>query len=60
MSMLCVIHPCSELGVTIPAKSDYCDSIDIAGSMCHCDTITIVNYHCNTIVTLLSETFMLV
>ena len=36
------------------AKNDYCDSIDIAG------TITIVDYHCNTIVILLSETFMLV
>ena len=35
------------------AKNDYCDSIDIG-------TITIADYHCNTIVILLSETFMLV
>ena len=43
----------SHLGVTIVAKNDYCDSIDIVGS-------AIVDYHCNTIVILLSETFMLV
>ena len=39
------------------AKNDYCDSNDIAGSAI---AITIVDYHCNNIVILLSETFMLV
>ena len=49
---------CPQARVTIAAKNDYYDSIDIAGSTI--DTITIVDYHCNTIVMLLSETFMLV
>ena len=47
------------LGVTIAAKNYYCGSIDIAGKY-HCNTFKIVDYNCNTIVILLSETFMLV
>ena len=43
------------LEVTIAAKSDYCDSIDIAGS-----TIAILLLLWTTIAILLSETFMLV
>ena len=43
------------LGVTIVAKNDYCDSIDIAGS-----TIVILLLLWINIAILLSETFMLV
>ena len=45
----------SLLGVTIVTKTDYCDSIDIAGS-----AIAILLLLWTTIALLLSETFMLV
>ena len=44
-----------QLGLTIVAKYDYCDSIDIVGS-----TIAILLLLWTTIAILLSETFMLV
>ena len=43
------------VGVTIVAKYDYCNSIDIAGS-----TIAILLLLLTTVAILLSETFMLV
>ena len=43
------------VGVTIVAKYDYCDTVDIAGS-----TIAILLLLWTTIAILLSETFMLV
>ena len=54
--MYIIIHSwLSLVGVTIVAKNDYCDSIDIAGS-----AIEILLLLWTTIAILLSEIFMLI
>ena len=57
ISLIAILRDCTALkvGVTFAAKSDYCDSIDIAGS-----TIAILLLLWTAIAILLSETFKLV